>query len=60
MWELDATQIFISSTQIDQENALTIGNLAFTSFEYLITTEGYNFIPGFQYSFYLEVAGACS
>lgn len=59
IWELDANHIFISSTELDQDNALTIGDLAFTSFEYLIITEGYHFVPRFQYSFYLEVAGPC-
>jgi hypothetical protein len=56
-WELDSNRIFISTTQLREEDALTIGNLTFTSFQYLITTQGYHFIPKFQYSFYLEVAG---
>lgn len=57
LWEIDPTLIFISVTELAQEEALTIGNQTFTSFQYLINTEGYNFIPLFQYSFYLEVAG---
>lgn len=59
LWELDTTRIFISSTQLEEEDALTIGDFSFTSFQYLITTEGYHFLPNLQYSFYLEVAGAC-
>lgn len=57
LWELDPTLIFISVTELALVDALTIGNQTFTSFQYLITTEGYNFLPQFRYSFYLEVAG---
>ena len=57
LWALDPAFIFISVTELAPTNALTIANRTFTSFQYLITTEGYNFVPQLQYSFYLDVAG---
>lgn len=57
LWELDTSRVFINITTLAQSEALTLGNLTFTSFEYLISEEGYNFVPSFQYSFFLEIAG---
>ena len=57
LWELDTVGIFISTTQLSPENALTINNLTLTSFEYLLTEDGYHLLPSFDFSFYIEIAG---
>ena len=56
-WDLDAPLIFIRVTELNTQNALTIGNTTLTSFQYLLTTRGYRAVPFLRYSFYIEIAG---
>ena len=57
MWELNPSFVFNSITVLSRDEALTIGDQTFTSFDYLLTIEGYQLLAGFNYSFYLEIAG---
>lgn len=57
LWELDTVRIFISTTQLSAQNALTINNLRLTSFEYLLTDEGYHLVPTLGYSVYVQIGG---
>ena len=57
LWALNTDNVFVSVTTLSQQDALAINNITITSFEYLITEEGYNLSPMLHYSFILGVAG---
>lgn len=59
LWELNSTFIFTSTTSLSEEDALTVGGQT-TSFEYLITEQGYMSTPVLHYSIYVEMAGNSS